>query len=135
MRIHSPDQMTLSITTSSDSSVDFVRILGDVDLSDSPALGAAAQQLGDVSLIYVDLGGTTFMGSTLVTFLVQLGNDGHHGRPLVLCRPRSAARRVIHMTGLDELATVRPDLPDAWPADLGELDPATGHLIERSCAS
>jgi anti-anti-sigma factor len=134
MRIHSRDQMRLSITTSSDSSVDFVRILGDVDLSQSHALGLAARELidADASLIYVDLGGTTFMGSTLVAFLVQLGTTG---RPLVLCRPTSAARRLIHMTGLDELATVRPDLPTLWPDAAGELDRAISHVRVRSCAS
>jgi anti-anti-sigma factor len=137
MRIHSLDHMRLSITTSSDSSTDFVRILGDVDMSESHALGLAVRRLldTDASLIYVDLGGTTFMGSTLVTFLVQLASNGRAGRPLVLCRPTSAARRVIHMTGLDELASVRPDLPGVWPEDAGECDPAVGDLSERSCAS
>lgn len=134
MRIHSLDQMRLSITTSPDRSVDFIRILGDVDLSESHVLGLAARELSDAdaSLIYVDLGGTTFMGSTLVAFLVQLGNLG---RALVLCRPTSAARRVIHMTGLDELATVRPDLPAMWPDAAGDLDRAIDHVRVRSCAS
>jgi anti-anti-sigma factor len=134
MRIHSLDHMRLSITTSADGSVDFVRILGDVDLSEAHALGLAARHLsdGDASLIYVDLGGTTFMGSTLIGFLVQLGNNG---RALVLCCPTSAARRVIHMTGLDELASVRADLPALWPDDVGELEPAIGHISERRLAS
>jgi anti-anti-sigma factor len=137
MRTHSLDQMRLSITTSSDGSVDFVRILGDVDMSESHALGLAARQIIDAhaSLIYVDLGGTTFMGSTLVAFLVQLGDNGRAGRPLVLCRPTPAARRVIHMTGLDELASLRPDLPALWPDEVGALDPASGARNVRSCAS
>jgi hypothetical protein len=137
MRIHSLDHMRLSITTSVDRSADFVRILGDVDLSDSHALGLAARQLidADASIIYVDLGGTTFMGSTLVAFLVQLGNNGRTLRPLVLCRPTSAALRVIHMTGLDELASIRSDLPDAWPEGAAEPDPTSGHLNPRSRAS
>jgi hypothetical protein len=37
---------------------------------------------------------------------------------MVLCRPTTMARRVIQMTGLDELAIVRPDLPMQWPARL-----------------
>jgi anti-anti-sigma factor len=137
MRIHSLDHMRLSITTSADGAVDFVRILGDVDLSEAHALGLAARHLsdGDASLIYVDLGGTTFMGSTLVGFLVQLGNNGRASRALVLCRPTPAARRVIHMTGLDELASVRADLPALWPDDAGELEPAIGHISERWLAS
>lgn len=122
MTTYTQAQMRLSITRSPDSSVDFVQILGDVDLSDSRALGLAARQLIDAnaSIVYVDLAGTTFMGSTLVAFLVHVGNNGKSRRPLVLCRPTPMALRVIHMTGLDELASVRPDLPELWPATLEE---------------
>jgi anti-anti-sigma factor len=112
-------QMNLSITRALDTSVDCVQILGDVDLSDAHALALAADQLieGDASEIYVDLGGTTFMGSTLVTFLVLVGEiNGHARRPMVLCRPTPMARRVIRVTGLDALASVRPDLPTLWPS-------------------
>lgn len=112
----SQTHMRLSITKSPENSADFVQILGDVDLSDSRALSVAARQLidGHAGTVYVDLGGTTFMGSTLVAFLVHIGNDGAR-RPLVLCRPTEMAQRVIHMTGLDEMASVRPDLPPLWP--------------------
>jgi anti-anti-sigma factor len=122
MTIHAQEQMRLSITRSADSSADFVRILGDVDLSDSHALGLAARQLIDAnaSIVYVDLAGTTFMGSTLVAFLVHVGNNGRARRPLVLCRPTTMASRVIRMTGLDELASVRADLPAMWPDILDE---------------
>jgi anti-anti-sigma factor len=122
MTIYLQAQMKLSITRSADNSADFVQILGDVDLSDSPALGLAARQLidGEASVIYVDLSGTTFMGSTLIAFLVHIGNNGTDHRPLVLCRPSPMALRVIQMTGLDELATVRPDLPPLWPETLEE---------------
>jgi len=60
------------------------------------------------------------MGSTLVAFLVHVGNDGKGRRPMVLCRPSAMALRVIHMTGLDELASVQPDLPPNWPDALSE---------------
>jgi anti-anti-sigma factor len=122
MTIYSQAQMKLSITRSADNSAYFVQILGDVDLSDSRALGLAARQLIDAesSVVYVDLGGTTFIGSTLVAFLVHVGANGKDRRPLVLCRPSPMAVRVIHMTGLDELATVRPDLPPLWPETLEE---------------
>jgi anti-anti-sigma factor len=122
MTIHTQAQMRLSITRSADNSADYVQILGDVDLSDSRALGLAARQLIDANaaVVYVDLAGTTFMGSTLVAFLVHVGNNGRARRPLVLCRPTAMARRVIEMTGLDELATVQSDLPPLWPDTLDE---------------
>jgi anti-anti-sigma factor len=122
MTIYTQAQMRLSITRSADNTANFVQILGDVDLSDSRALGLAARQLIDAAatVVYVDLAGTTFMGSTLVAFLVHVGNNGKDRRPLVLCRPSPMALRVIHMTGLDELASVQPDLPPSWPDTLSE---------------
>jgi anti-anti-sigma factor len=112
--------MRLSITASVDGSVDYVRISGDVDMSDARALGLAAQRLivANAGLVYVDLGGLTFMGSTLAGFLVHIANSGRVRRPLVLCRPTPMASRVIQMTGLDKVASVRPDLP-LWPDDAG----------------
>jgi anti-anti-sigma factor len=121
MTIYSQAQMRLSITKSPDGAVAFVQILGDVDLADSRALSIASSQLIDVDagIVYVDLAGTTFIGSTLVAFLVHVSNNsGKARRPIVLCRPTTMARRVIHMTGLDELAIVRPDLPAQWPERL-----------------
>jgi anti-anti-sigma factor len=101
MTINANDKMNLSITRSLDGSADVVRILGDVDLSNTHALGRAARRPidADPSAIYVDLGGTTFMGSTPVAFLVQLANHDRARRRLVLCRPTPMASRVIQMTG------------------------------------
>ena len=96
----------------------FVRIVGDVDLSDAKALGVAARQLLEApgSVTYVDLGGATLMGSTLVAFLMHLADArGRIQRPLVLCRPTPLGDRVIRITGLDMVAEVRPDLPSDWP--------------------
>jgi anti-anti-sigma factor len=131
MAIHSKDHMQLSIRTAPDSSVDFVQILGDVDQSDTVQLDLAARQLIDAraSTVYVDLGGTTYLGSTLLGFLVHLDNDGHARRPLVLCRPTPVARRMIHITRLDEFASVRADLPRQWPVD--DSDSSSGSSTER----
>jgi anti-anti-sigma factor len=130
------DSMRMSISSSSDGSVSFVRILGDVDLSDCAQLDLAARQLhdGPATGIYVDLAGTTFVGSTLLGFLVRVANDGHERRTLVLCRPTAAARRIIHLTGLDELAYVQSELPSSWPGDRPALDPAHPSL-ERSAST
>ena len=111
----SHDRMTLCITRPPDGAVDYVQILGDVDLSETKALDRATAQLqdGGGGDICVDLGGTTFMDSTLVQFLEDLGDDG--ARHLVICRPGPMASRLIHLTGLDAVASVRADLPPHWP--------------------
>ena len=83
MAVLTRDQMQISITASPDGSVDYVRICGDVDLSDARELGLAAQRLivANAGLVYVDLGGVTFMGSTLVGFLVHITNSGRGSIP------------------------------------------------------
>jgi anti-anti-sigma factor len=115
MTTMSHDRMTLSITRPRDGAVDYVQIVGDVDLSELEALDRAAAQLrdGGGGGICVDLGGITFMDSTLVQFLEDLGDDGA-GR-LVICRPGPMASRLIHLTGLAAVASVRADLPSHWP--------------------
>ena len=115
MATMSHDRMTLSITRPPDGAVDYVQIRGDVDLSEAGALDRAAALLRDGAGggVCVDLGGTTFMDSTLVQFLEDLG-DGGAGR-LVICRPGPMATRLIHLTGLDAVASVRADLPSHWP--------------------
>src|SRR5678816_2822429 len=97
----SHDRMTLSITRPPDGEVDYVQIVGDVDLSDADELDRAAARLHDGAGagVCVDLGGTTFMDSTLVQFLEDLGDDG--AGHLVICRPGPMASRLIHLTGLD----------------------------------
>ena len=116
MATMSHDRMILSITRPPDGAVDYVRIVGEVDLGEREALDRAAAQLHDGASdgVCVDLGGTTFMDSTLVQFLEDLG-DGVGG--LVICRPCPMASRLIHLTGLDAVASVRADLPSHWPAE------------------
>ena len=118
MSLHTQEQMRLSITRPPGSSVVFVRIIGDVDLSDTEALDLAARQLLEApgSITYVDLGGASLVGSTLIAFLMHLADvRGRIQRPLVLCRPSSLGRKVIRITGLDQVAEVQPDLPSDWP--------------------
>ena len=118
----------LSVTTTPDSSADWVRIHGEVDLRDCRALGLAARQLvdGDAGTIYVDPGRVTFMGSTLVWFLVQVGNaEGHARRQLVLCRATPMARKVIHLAGMESFASVHPELPEVWPDIAAVVNTAT----------
>ena len=111
----SHDRMTLSIARPKGDAVDYVQIRGDVDLSEAEALDRAAAQLqkGAGAGVCVDLGETTFMDSTLVQFLEDLGDDG--ARDLVICRPGPMASRLIQLTGLDAVASVRADLPPHWP--------------------
>jgi anti-anti-sigma factor len=131
--VHAPTHMRLSITRSAHSPADFVQILGDVDLSNTAELDRAASRLIDAnaSIIYVDLGGVTFLGSTFVAFLAHVCNSA--ARPtVVLCRPSRMALRVIRMTGLDQSVSVHEGLPPLWPYYAGDPEPpATTAMAHR----
>jgi anti-anti-sigma factor len=119
MAAHTQEQMRLSVSRPPGSTSVFVRIVGDVDVSDTVALDRAAQRILDVpgSITYVDLGGASLVGSTLIAFLLHLADArGQIQRPLVLCRPSPLGRKVIRITGLDQAVEVQPDLPAEWPA-------------------
>jgi anti-anti-sigma factor len=106
--------------------VDSVQILGDVDLPNARELGGSASQLIDheASIIYIDLGGVRFIGSTLISSLTDACNNGDTRRPMVLRRPTPMALRVIRITGLDQLASVHSELPPQWPYSQGLDHPA-----------
>ncbi len=123
MTLHTQEQMRLSITRPPGSTVVFVQIAGDVDLSDTAALDLAAQQLLEApgSITYVDLGGASLVGSTLIAFLMHLADArGQIQRPLVLCRPSLLGRKVIRITGLDQVAEIQPHLPAEWPLEMAD---------------
>lgn len=134
MTVQAQADMTLSITRSAHSPIDFVQIVGDVDLSNTLELDLAARRLiaDDASIIYVDLGGVTFMGSTLVAFLAHVCNSDDARRPMVLCRPSPMALRVVGMTGLDQLASVHAELPPQWPYRLAATQHTVPELAQRA---
>jgi anti-anti-sigma factor len=94
-----------------------VCIAGEVDLAAESALADAANQLSVAAprVVFIDLAAVTFGGSTLVTFLVRVLNV-IPGLSLVLCRPTPMVRRVISLTSLGLVATVRDDPAPRWAA-------------------
>ncbi|HEV7362530.1 MAG TPA: STAS domain-containing protein [Mycobacterium sp.] len=90
-----------------------VHISGDVDMASEADLAQVMTHLhnGQRRTIYIDLGGVTFAGTTLLTFIAKVYAIGGERTTLVLCRPSPATRRLIELTGLDAIATIRDDLP------------------------
>lgn len=90
-----------------------VRIAGDVDMADHAAFAEALAQLDRLrcAKVCVDLAGIRFAGTALLGFLVRVINCAAPGAPVLLCRPARMTRRLIELSFLDTLATVRDDLP------------------------
>ena len=131
------EHLKLSAARSPDGSAYYVRIGGDVDLSDSRALGKAARELiaADARVIYVDLAEVTNFGSPLVGFFVQVAAAKRPSSPLVLCRPSASARRVIGSIGLDQLVALRVDLPRPWPAPQTDRHEDTAEIVAQRRSS
>ena len=88
-----------------------LRVVGEIDLYTAPTLREAAltalRQHG--STLRVDLRDVTFMDSTgLEVLLATLRRAELEGGSLTLCRPTSAVRRIIEVTGLDKMFTIIP---------------------------
>jgi anti-anti-sigma factor len=90
-----------------------VRLTGDIDMSADDALHATVARIVSAprSAVYVDLAAVGFAGSTLVNFLARLIDTMPMDRPVLLCRPSHATRRLIDLCALDTVATISNVLP------------------------
>jgi anti-sigma B factor antagonist len=89
-----------------------LRVSGEIDLYTAPALRDAAltalRQHG--STLRVDLRDVTFMDSTGIEVLLATRRRADlEGGSLTLCRPTSAVRRIIEVTGLEKMFTIIPE--------------------------
>jgi anti-anti-sigma factor len=112
-----------------------VRVAGDVDLAGEPVLAGVVRQLAATRCgsVYIDLAGITFAGATLLNFLVCLVTRLPDHPATVLCRPNAMTRRMIELTSLDHVATVRADLPPDWITPTGP--PAEFVAVPTSAAA
>jgi anti-anti-sigma factor len=100
----------------------FLRLEGEIDSAAQPVLADVALAVNHrpPARIFVDLGGVSFAGSTLINFLDRVAAELPAGSTLVLCRPEPAMTRLIQLTHLDTRVELHDDLPTAWPPDLPE---------------
>lgn len=135
--------MIITVTCTCQGRVACMCIIGDVDLIDPADVGLAQRRLADVSCetLYVDLAGVTFGGAALVRYLYAL-SARLPGAAISLCGAPGITTEVIKLTGLDQVAVLRDNLPQDWAtaaaatstspqrlpagrAALGEPQPAT----------
>jgi anti-anti-sigma factor len=112
------NQMVVDVAAAPGHEAVFLQIAGDVDLAGEPVLASVVRQLAATRCdsVYIDLAGITFAGTTLMNFLVRLATRLPDHPATVLCRPNAMTRRLIELTSLDRVATVRADLPPDWIA-------------------
>jgi anti-sigma B factor antagonist len=86
-----------------------VAVRGEVELATEPAFIAAVEEAirGSSGPFVIDLGAVDFVDSTGIHCLVRArALLGRQDRALAILRPRANVRRVLALTGLDELVPV-----------------------------
>jgi anti-anti-sigma factor len=88
-----------------------IRLVGDVDMSGKPALIDAVRRLAGSApdVVVVDMTAVTFVCSTFANFVAEV-HDAVPDAALILQGPSPMARRVLAITGLDELVTMPDDV-------------------------
>src|SRR4051812_13611836 len=85
---------------------------GEVDLDNAPEIEAKIHQALDseLSAVTLDLSALNYVDSTgmRVLFLLASKLEGREVPLVVVCEPGSMARRVIELSGLTSLVSLRP---------------------------
>jgi anti-anti-sigma factor len=113
----------------------FVHVTGDVDMAGEPELAGVVGHLAATGCgsVYIDSAGITFAGATLINLLVRLSARLPDHASMVLCRPDAMTRRMVELTSLDYVASVRADLPPNWMTTTAPTDePAATLTIEAA---
>jgi anti-anti-sigma factor len=85
---------------------------GDVDLEARSLLAGAIDQLADAAphTAVVDLAAVTFAGSVLASFLARARTAIPAGALLVVTRPTLITHRVLQVTGIEQIVSIRDEV-------------------------
>ncbi|MCI4063975.1 STAS domain-containing protein [Micromonospora sp. R77] len=132
----SGDHFVINVLTAPRPPAALVCLAGEIDMDADPALAGVVDRLSAVapSEVVVDLADVTFASSTLLNFLARAHLALTADTALIVCRPGPHTRRLLEMTGVGKLVTMRGDLPPSgyWmphaaarpedPPALGDID-------------
>jgi len=118
MSVSSVSHMVIVLAVTADPYAVCVRLAGDIDLTAEPDLARLADNLATTRcpVVHIDVQLVTFAGSTLINFLFRLARRLPGHTSMTVCRPDAMTRRLIELTGVDQVALVRADLPADWTA-------------------
>jgi anti-anti-sigma factor len=88
-----------------------VVLSGEVDLGARPVLDAAVDRLAEAAprTTVVDLAAVVFAGAVLPSFLARVRTAIPAGSVLVVANPRPMTRKVLQLTGMEQLGIIRAD--------------------------
>jgi anti-anti-sigma factor len=108
--------LTITVLALADARSALICLGGEIDQAGFEQLSAAADRLATVApaSVIVDLGAVTFAGAALPNFVARMHDIVPNSAALVMCRSRPMIRRVLELTGMTEIATLREDLAEAY---------------------
>ena len=81
---------------------------GEIDAHTAPRLAAALAEVPDADVVVAHFDGVTFMDSSGLRVLVEAtSHAAEAGRQLIICSPTAAVRRVVEISGLNEILQLR----------------------------
>lgn len=106
--------MELNITSREHPGHSIVTASGEIDLYTAPALQAEFTAIASGSRVIVDLSGVEFCDSTGMNVLLSaMKRSREGGGSFELAGPRPAVRKVLQVTGLDEVFVVHDSVHTA----------------------
>jgi anti-anti-sigma factor len=109
-------QMTVRSTAASGRPHTVLELAGEADLNDSAALRdlITAESADLTATLVLEVSGLRFMDSAVLhVILVAARSAAGHGGALVLAAPQEAVRRILDLTGADQLLPVYESVAEA----------------------
>ena len=90
-----------------------VCLTGDIDMATTAELSVVIAHMteGPVATVYVDVAAVTFADSTLANFFVLMRGCLPAATEVVVCRPGPMTRMILEATEVDQVVTMRDDMP------------------------
>ena len=118
--VHGPGGPDFGVRVCSDTSRSWVNLRGELDLVSAPHLQQVLDQLcrDGCREIVLDLSELEFLGAAGLTVFHRIDTQLHAVNDrLILHRPPALARRVLAITGLDSVLTIRPSIARSLACD------------------
>lgn len=103
----------ITLLTAPRRSTVLICLAGEIDMAAGPALSGVVDRLSLMASTeaVVDLADVTFASSALPNFLARAHLALATNSTLVVCRPRGSTLWLLRVTNMEEIVTIRDDLP------------------------